>query len=263
MGIYMDTAIMMGLIEFFRSASEKSSLPRSDFRDNDQRTLYSTGIDYAPCNGIIEKKEAGLKHNDVKEAVNFFSKKNLPFVWWSSDTFLETQGFQFGGTMKGIALDIKNSIPASHALPGVKVKVVNTEQELNAFCKVIAECFGFTSDIESQYARMSKLAMDKKEQVHFLAYVDDVPVSTATLTTLPKSAGIWNCATLPMYRKKGIGTFLCSLATKQAKEMNYHDVMAILMPKGLAWGPFNKLGFREVSSLPFYVYGAAAHELEK
>lgn len=77
----MNTAVMMGLIEFFRSASEKTLLPRSDFKDNAQRTIYSTGIDYAPCNGIIEKNEAGLRHNDVKEVVNFFSIKNLPFVW--------------------------------------------------------------------------------------------------------------------------------------------------------------------------------------
>lgn len=259
----MDTTIMMGLIEFFRSASEKSSLSRSDFKDNEQRTLYSSGIDYAPCNGIIEKNETALKHHDVKEVVSFFSKKNLPFIWWTNDAFLETQGFQFGGTMKGIKLDIKNGIMLPHAPPRVEAKIVSTEKELNAFCKIIGECFGFTPDIERQYAKMSLLAMNRKEQVHFLAYVDDVPVSTATLTILPKSPGVWNCATLPSYRKRGIGSFLCSLASRHAKEMNYHEVMAILMPKGLAWGPFKKLGYKEVSSLPFYVYGASSDDLEK
>jgi hypothetical protein len=34
--------------------------------------------------------------------------------------------------------------------------------------------------------------------------------------------------------------------------------MAILMPKGLAWGLFKKLGFKEVSKFPCYLYGVTA-----
>lgn len=260
----MNDTIMMGLIEFFRSASEKSSLSNSEFKDTPERITYSSGIDYAPCNGVIEKSRTSLKHQDVKEVINFFTSKKLPFVWWSNDNFLETQGFQFGGTMTGIALDMTEikSEPTSSPL-NIKIKALDTEQELIVFCKIIADCFGFNSEVEKQYRDMSRTAMDRKEQIHFLAYVDGIPVSTATLTTLPKSAGIWNCATLPTHRKRGIGTLLCSVISKQAKAMNYQKIMAILMPKGLAWGVFNNLGYKEVSTLPFYIYGSSANDLEK
>jgi ribosomal protein S18 acetylase RimI-like enzyme len=260
----MNAVIMMGLTDFFRSVSKEGSLPRSDFRDNSERSLYSAGLDHALFNGVIEKNEISLKHHDVNEVVNFFNSKKLPFVWWTNSKFLETQGFQFGGTMKGIALDITKGKPIPSAPPlNVKVKTVNTEQELNVFSRIIADCFGLNSQIEQQYTRVNKTAMDRKEQIHFLAYLDGIPVSTATLATLPKSAGIWNCATLPAYRKRGIGTFLCSAASIEAKKMNYQQIMAILMPKGLAWGLFNNLGYKEVTTLPFYVYGASANELEK
>ena len=260
----MNDVIMMGLIEFFRSTSEKSSLSRSEFKDNSERIIYSTGIDYAPCNGVIEKSKDHLKHHDVNEIINFFNLKQLPFVWWSNNDFLETQGFQFGGTMKGISLDITGSkFESITSLSNVEVRVLSTEQDLIAFCKIIADCFGFNLEVETQYRKISKIAMDRNQQMHFLAYVDGIPVSTATLTTLPKSAGIWNCATLPTYRKRGIGTFLCSVIYEQAKAMNYQEIMAILMPKGLAWGLFNKLGYKEVSTLPFYIYGTSPNDLEK
>jgi ribosomal protein S18 acetylase RimI-like enzyme len=262
----MANVVILGLIDFYRSSSAKSPLPRSDFHDDTKRVMYSSGIDFAPCNGIIEKDKTEIGNEEIKDAVRFFASRKLPFVWWTGDRSLESEGFQFGGTMKGIALDTsKPMTPAMSHLPppGVNIKIVESEEELSDFCKVIAECFGFNSEIEKQYEKVSKIAMDQKEQVHFIAYVDEKAVSTATLTTLPGSCGIWNCATLPAYRKQGIGTALCAMASVHALELNYREVMAVLMPKGMAWGLFHQLGYEEVSSLPFYVYGAAAHELER
>ena len=52
-------------------------------------------------------------------------------------------------------------------------------------------------------------------------------------------------------------------ALVEAQKRKYNQVMAILMPKGIAWGLFTKLGFKEVCHFPFYVYGVSADELEK
>jgi ribosomal protein S18 acetylase RimI-like enzyme len=93
--------------------------------------------------------------------------------------------------------------------------------------------------------------------------LDGVPAGTATLSISPQSAGIWNLATLPEYRKAGIGASLVHAALVEAKARQHKQVMAILMPKGMAWGLFTKLGFREVCEFPFYIYGVSAEELEK
>ncbi len=39
--------------------------------------------------------------------------------------------------------------------------------------------------------------------------------------------------------------------------------MAILIPKGMAWGLFTKMGFKAVCEFPFYIYSVSAEELEK
>jgi ribosomal protein S18 acetylase RimI-like enzyme len=83
------------------------------------------------------------------------------------------------------------------------------------------------------------------------------------LATCPASAGIWSLSTLPEFRKNGVGSALVSAALAEAKKRKYDQVMAILMPKGMAWGLFTKLGFKEVCKFPFYVYGVSAKEFEK
>lgn len=113
-----------------------------------------------------------------------------------------------------------------------------------------------------QWMVLNESVMKKREQIHFIAYLNKVPVGTASLA-VSSSAGIWNLATAPEQRKMGIGGALVHAALCEATQRNYKQVMAILMPKGLAWGLFTKLGFKAVCEFPFYIYGISADELEK
>lgn len=240
---------MTNIIEdFFRI--NPSSLPHAEYRDDSKRTLYAVGAHFAPCNGVIEKGNT-LTPEVINETIALFKQKELPFVWWTEDPILSKYGFQFGGKMKGIALDLaKMDLPSSNG-----IKQVVTEQELLTFNRISEECFGYDPKTAQEFLRLFRSAMEKKTQTHFLAYLNNVPVGIASLFTAPKTSGIWNLATLPEYRCKGIATSLCSEALKLAKQKNYKETTAVLMPKGLAAGVFSKLGFKEVGDLPFYVYG--------
>jgi ribosomal protein S18 acetylase RimI-like enzyme len=114
-----------------------------------------------------------------------------------------------------------------------------------------------------QWLALNHSVMKRGEQVHFMAYLNGIPVGTATLSVSPSSAGIWNLATLPEYRKHGIVSALVHVVLIEAKKRQYDQIMAILMPKGVALGLFAKLGFKAVCEFPFYVYGASAEALEK
>ena len=47
----------------------------------------------------------------------------------------------------------------------------------------------------------------------------------------------------------------------EAKKRHHDQVMAILMPKGMAWELFTKMGFNPVCEFPFYIYGVSAEEI--
>lgn len=205
-----------------------------------------------------------LTEEEIDRAVEHFSSKNLPFMWWSSAKILETKGFQFGGVFTGIALDISQGIPSNpSASSDLKIKIVQSDSELEFFTNLAANAFALSPKATEQWLALNDSVMKKDEQVHFMAYLNGVPVGTATLSVAPSSAGIWNLATLPEYRKHGIGGALVHAALVEAKKRLHNQVMAILMPKGMAWGLFTKMGFKAVCEFPFYIYGASAEELEK
>ena len=75
-----------------------------------------------------------LTEEKIDRAIEYFSYKNLPFMWWSSAKILETKGFQFGGILTGIALDVFQEIPSiSSASSDLKIKIVQSDSELESF----------------------------------------------------------------------------------------------------------------------------------
>lgn len=258
-------SVIQGRFDTFRSGSVCSPLPEADFKETSQNCIYAWGMDYVCGNGVVEKNANRVPtEEEIDQVIQYFSSKNLPFMWWTSAKILETKGFQFGGILTGIALDISQGVPSkSAASSDLKIKIVRSDSELKAFTELAANAFAMNPKATEQWLALNDSVMKKDEQVHFIAYLNEIPVGTATLSIAPSSAGIWNLATLPEHRKHGIGGALVHAALVEAKKRHHDQVMAILMPKGMAWGLFTKMGFKAVCEFPFYIYGVSAEELEK
>jgi GNAT superfamily N-acetyltransferase len=258
-------SVVQGRFDTFRSGSVCSPLPEAAFIETDKNCLYAWGMDYVCGNGVMEKDGERIPiEEEIDRVIEYFSSKNLPFMWWSSAKILETKGFQFGGILTGIALDISQGIPSKpSASSDLKIKIVQSDSELESFTNLAANAFAMSPIATKQWLALNDSVMKKDEQVHFMAYLNGVPVGTATLSVASSSAGIWNLATLSEHRKHGIGGALVHAALVEAKKRHYDQVMAILMPKGMAWGLFTKMGFKAVCEFPFYIYGVSAEELEK
>lgn len=258
-------SVLQGRFDAFRLGSICSPLPEADFKTTSQSSVYAWGMDYVCGNGVIENDRDRIPtEEEIDQVIEYFSAKNLPFMWWTSAQILETKGFQFGGILTGISLDISQSIPSElQVSSGLKIKIIQTASELKTFTNLAANAFAMNPKATEQWLALNYSLMKKEEQVHFIGYLNGIPAGTITLSLSPLSAGIWNLATIPECRKQGIGAALIHAALVEAKKRQYGKVMAILMPKGLAWGISMKLGFKAVCEFPFYVYGVSAEELEK
>lgn len=257
-------SVMQGRLEAFRSFSIFSPLPGSACQENSNGSfLYSSGIDCASCNCLMSDKDTIPTDQEIENAITFFERRKLPFIWWTSAKLLETKGFQFGGNLTGIALDISREIPQQQASSNIQITIVKADQDLHTFATLAAQGFGMSAHALEQFQAVCKGTMLHEASVHFLALFEGIAVGAVTLSTSLYSAGIWNGTVLPEYRKNGIGTALVSAAIAEAKKRSYTQVMAVLMPKGMAWGLCTKLGFKEICQFPFYVYGASAEELEQ
>jgi ribosomal protein S18 acetylase RimI-like enzyme len=261
----MHQVVAQGNLDVYRLAALHSPLPHAAWEARDQNYQYVWGVDYVCANGLIEKDLHRIPTNDeIDRAIAHFSSKQLPFMWWTSANTLEAKGFQFGGSLSGIALDITRGIPPEPATAAdLSIKIIRSEEEIKAWNTIVAHAFGMGERASQQFLNLNTALMKQGEYLCFLACINDVPVGAATLVTGLYSAGIWSLATLPEYRKQGVGAALVHAALIEAQRLQYSHVMAVLMPKGMAWGIFRKFGFVQISELPFYVYGVAADEIEK
>lgn len=257
-------AVIEGREDFFRNMTIYSPSPMKSFQKNATRATYFSDADFPLYNGVLEEDlGSDLKDSDIEEVVLFFKSRQRSFCWWTSSKKLESKGFKLGGIMKGVALDISQRLPIPSAIPdGLKIKIVQTEAQLHEFCRICTAVPRMGTHMIKHYENVCGLTMKQNEQLHFLAYLNDIPVATLTLTLSNESAGIWNAATLAEYRKNGIFTALVHAALLEANKRQYYLVTALLMPKGMAWGVFQGFGFKEVCTFPFYLYGFDPNILE-
>lgn len=259
-------SVLNGRIDFFRSGAMHSPLAAATFKqDANGLAYYVTGMDYAPLNGILESDAGRIPSaEEINKAKGYFAGLNLPFIWWSAATILEQSGFINGGILTAIAMDISGALPQLPKRDSqLRIRVAANEADLQAFTNLAIDGFCMKPNTLEPFKAINGAGMKADELVHFIAYSKDFPVGIATLSTFPKSAGVWNLMTLPDYRRHGVGGALVYEALKEAKKRHHDAVMAILMPKGMAWGLFTRLGFEEVCKFPFYVYGVGPESLEK
>lgn len=241
--------ILQGRLECFRSSSIFSPLQGAAFHSSgDGSFYYSSGIDCAFCNGIItDQKE--ISDKEIESGIEFFHTRKLPFIWWSSQN-LELKEFQAGGALTGIAIDITHGF--SNISPQIAVRLITKNEELNTFSRILIEGFGMCRNIVGQYQAVLGASMHHNEQLHYLAFYENIPVGTVTLTA-SDSSGIWNISVLPQYQNKGIRTALISTALAEAHKLGYDHVMAILMPKDEAYNTFARMGFQKICEFPYYI----------
>lgn len=258
-------AVIEGREDFFRNMAVYSPSPMKEFQKKAARAIYFSDSDFPLYNGVFDEDfGSALKAEDIKEIILFFKSRQRSFCWWTSSKNLDNQGFKLGGTMKGVALDISQRFLVPSVFPReLKIEIVQTEAQLHEFCRICTSVPGMGTQMIEHYKEVCGQTMKHQEQVHFLAYLKDIPAATLTLTLSDKSAGIWNAVTLDEYRKNGIFTALVYAALLEAKKRHYDLVTALLMPKGMAWGVFQKAGFKEVCNFPFYLYGFDPNALEE
>jgi ribosomal protein S18 acetylase RimI-like enzyme len=254
-------ALLQGCIDVCRSQATYSPIKEHYFYEDDQRVIYATGVNIGYCNGVFEKNAFNLLDEKlVQEMLEFFDAKKLPFSWWAlSKTKPENKFLQSHDPCIGIVLDLnKTELTHLAPTPNVKIKVVQSEQELADFSKIRQIVQQYGPFISEQFHAIDTALFHQGIVSYFIAYVDEIPVSVLSLY-MDTTAGIWRLCTLSDYRKNGIASALVKAAIIEAKNHHYSHVMALLDSRQLAKGLFEKLGFKVISDCSYFTPKQGSH----
>jgi len=255
-------AIRMNLCDFFRYLTGKLS-PEDRF-ENDRFARWYTPLSHPWFNGILCSASPTPTDGDfIRESVQYFKGRGVGvFTCWLEPhlnraewkVFLSKFGFGFSDGTPGMAVDL-NSFPETPAVrDGLEIRIVEDESVMRTWAHVFTLGYGMPPDWESMiFDVWSKIGLDFPVQ-NYLGYLDGQPVSTSTVFYSAGVAGIYDVATLPEARGRGLGSALTLAPLLDARQAGYR--IGVLQSSEMGFGVYKRMGFRHLCQIEnFYRTG--------
>lgn len=240
-----------------------SRLPGGEFHRGEWLIWFLTGMPYLLFNGVLN---ARLPSDDldrrIARAVEPFVARKLPMFWMTGPSTqpndlgqrLVAAGFSDPGVLMGMAADLSALCEDRPAPPELLIERVRDLPTLERWIEAFSAGFGYSADVgRSFFAVFAGLGLDARSSlVHYLGRVADEPVATASAFFGAGVVGIYSVATLPAWRRQGIGAAMTLAPLRDARLRGYHIGILHAEPAGLSL--YRQLGFREYCTLHPYLW---------
>ncbi len=205
--------------------------------------------------------------NVVDPILDVFLAQELPFFWtdWQDAGTLglgnylcaKEVPFLHLTAVPAMSRELGNLSPLS--LPkDVEIVALQTPQDQVDWLNVMMEGFAepATSRQDMQDFLDNSLTESQPVFVHFLARWQGEPCATATLLHANRAGEIYNMATIPALRGRGLGTDLTLFAMQSAGKAGYTEAIFFATPAGFP--VYKRLGFETVSTADLFVWNGSS-----
>ncbi len=135
-----------------------------------------------------------------------------------------------------------------HLPDGIEIRRVEDGCDLGDWIIPVANCFGLNKNDADLYR--SCLERQPESFAHFVVYENNNAIGSGTIYLHPSSAGFYNLAVLPEYRRKGIGEAIHKTRFNYAHSLGYTH--GTLQATPMAAHLDQSLGFQTCSELTIY-----------
>ena len=193
----------------------------------------------------------------TREVVAAYVDRGLPFLWWTTPS---TTSPELEEVLAGAGLQ-REDTPGMHVtlggpigepLPrGVELLEVDVREETEPFLTTLLEAFGMPPELHEHWATVLR-AVDGAALVNVLATLDGRPVATGTGWLTGSTLGLYNIATLPDARGRGIGRAVTARLMDLGAERGSAEAVLHASEEGRP--VYERLGFVEVCTVPQHVW---------
>lgn len=170
------------------------------------------------------------------------------------EKLLEKHNFTLISRETGMALSLKEFNESLVLAENMNITRVTNNEMLKHWCNIFGKSFGATeAEINSHYELELKLSLSEEiPRIHYLCYINNMPVSCSTLYKGKNEAGIYCIGTLREFRGNGIGKLMTVKPLLDAKDYGYE--LAVLHASEYGFSIYKKLGFKKHCCLHRYLY---------
>jgi ribosomal protein S18 acetylase RimI-like enzyme len=201
----------------------------------------------------------------IAEVVDWFEARQMPIGWWvcERDTpadlagRLERVGFVVDDELVPGMITGLGDLPADVSLADVQVERARDHATFKTACNVMYQGFGAPPILGEAFQALGALGYGDEVALRvFLARLDGVPVGTATGVVATDSLAIYNVATLPAARRRGVGRAVTLAAMRDGAALGCR--IAVLQSSEMAHAVYEALGFRDFGTYRLFVRQADA-----
>jgi len=238
--------------------------PATEWREEGGLYTWRTPIPHPWYNGVVCASPPGANADEAALAsIEYFKARGVAaFIWWLGPEIeiaawaphLLPHGFAHDQRTPGMALDLAGLAEAG-VPPSVVVRRVEEREALRAWVGTFIPGYGAPeSCVEPMFEVYAGLLRADDPWRHYLIHLDGEPVATASMFLAAGVAGIYDVATLPSARGKGIGTMATRVPLLEARAMGYRVGILQSSPQGLP--VYERMGFRTVCRMDHFYWRA-------
>jgi GNAT superfamily N-acetyltransferase len=234
--------------------------PRIETHDDPEVLWVTSDIPSLLFNSILRARLLPDRIDAIiQERIAQGKARHVPLLWWTGPAtqpadlgdHLQRHGFIHDEDMPGMAVGLAR-LP--HDLPiseGLEVRRVKDPALLKQWSQVCAAGFGMPEFMAEAFYSIATCC-DPATFRAYLGWLDGKPVATSLVLIEAGVAGLYNVATLPEARRKGIGAALTVLPLLDAETEGYR--LGILQASEMGASVYRALGFQEYCKIGQYIW---------
>jgi GNAT superfamily N-acetyltransferase len=259
--------IINSAIELFM---DFGSYPHCELIDDGNHLGLLSRVKHPMANSVVQAHlNPKTLTADIQNIIAPYQNKELPFLWYvwpnSSPENLGEQllanGFLHSHDAPAMLADLSALPDKVSRADGLGIERVRTEEMLAEYRVPLEVSFEIPDEVSDLFVSIFRYLdlTDDASTYHYVAYLDG-KLSACSTVYLGEDdvAGIWNVATLPEARGKGIGTAVTWEACCEAKQRGYQH--AVLLSSEMGYNVYQRLGFVEIFKAHVYLWQPSENE---
>lgn len=254
----MAHAVEANLLAFFQHLRV---WPRVQLHDDAPYLWTVSDLPFPLFNSVVRARLSDAEADaGIDARIRACAHRRVPMLWWTGPQStpvdlaarLERRGFVTEPAF-GMAADLESMA----ALPrdrDITVDEVDDDTTLAIWSRVLCSAFGAPHSFGDAFADLVRvMGLDAASPFrHFLGRVQGEPAATCSVFFGAGVAGIYDVATLPERRRRGLGAAVTHAATSAAIARGYR--MAILHSSTAGAAMYRALGFDDVCLIGQHVW---------